>query len=177
MELWKDIQDYEGLYQVSNFGRIKSLSRKALRRYGTYRNVRERILKPQIDTYLHVKLYKDGKGVSKPIHRMVAEAFLANPDKLPQINHKDENKHNNHLSNLEWCTAKYNGNYGTSSKRIARKLKKRVTQYDLDNNFIVEYESLKQLKEVKGFDSGLISCVCRGIYKQAYGYKFKYKEE
>jgi 16S rRNA A1518/A1519 N6-dimethyltransferase RsmA/KsgA/DIM1 with predicted DNA glycosylase/AP lyase activity len=176
LEQWKDIKGYEGLYQVSNEGQVKTLSRKALRRYNSYRTLTERILKPQNDVYLHVTLYKEGRGKVKAIHKLVAEAFIPNPNKYPQVNHKDENKHNNSVDNLEWCSRLYNANYGTSRKRISNKLNKSVQQFDLDGNFVAEYNSLKQLKELTGFDQGLVSCVCRGIYKQCYGYKFKYKE-
>jgi len=176
IEVWKDIKGYEGLYQISNFGQVKSLSRKALRRYGTYRTITERILKPQKDVYLHVTLYKEGIGKIVAIHKLVAEAFIPNPNKYPQVNHKDENKHNNYDNNLEWCSRLYNANYGTSRKRLSAKRCKIVQQFDLDGKFIAEYNSLNQLKELTGFDQGLVSCVCRGIYKQCYGYKFKYKE-
>lgn len=179
-EIWKDIKGYEGLYQISNYGRVKSLPKKALRRYGTYRNVKERILKTSKAyegwDYSNVVIRKDGIPKTKPVHRLVAEHFIPNPNNYDQINHKDENKLNNRVDNLEWCSQQYNSNYGTVKKRISNKRKKPVLQFSLDGKFIAEYDSLKQLKEATGFDSGLVSCVCRGIYKQCYGYKFKYRE-
>ena len=110
IEIWKDIQNYEGLYQISNQGSIRSLLRSGkCKRY----------LKPYItsDGYARVILSKNGKLKSHKIHRLVAETFIPNPDNLPQINHKDEHKLNNCVDNLEWCTAKYNINYGVRSKK------------------------------------------------------------
>ena len=108
MEIWKDILGYEGLYQVSNYGRVRSL------KYG-----KEKILKQQINTdgYLHIDLYKNKKRKNYNVHRLVTIAFLENPNNYPQVNHKDENKQNNHIDNLEWCDYKYNCNYGTRKNK------------------------------------------------------------
>lgn len=125
MEQWIDIEDYEGKYQVSNEGRVKSLNYN--------RTGKECILKPAVnrDGYLFVVLCKDGKAKIYYLHRLVASAFIPNPDGLPQVNHKDEDKTNNSVlvnldnsvdfekSNLEWCTHEYNHNYGTINQRIA----------------------------------------------------------
>lgn len=110
MEIWRNIEGYEGLYQVSNLGRIYSLRR-------------EKILAGGIDTsgYIVVTLYKNGKGKTKTVHRLVAKAFIENPKELPVINHKDENKTNNHITNLEWCTIKYNINYSKNSTQNNKK--------------------------------------------------------
>ena len=109
-EYWKPVVGYEGLYEVSNLGRVKSL------KFG-----KERILKPQKDTsgYLCVTLCKNNNQCQFKVHRLVAEAFIPNPNNLPQTNHKDECKTNNIASNLEWCDRKYNVNYGTRTKRVA----------------------------------------------------------
>lgn len=117
MEIWKPIKDYEGLYQVSNLGRVKSLER--IDSLGHKR--KEKIFKPRKDKYgyLRVSLWKDGKGKMVSIHRLVAIHFIPNPDNLPEVNHKDENKENNTLSNLEWCDRKYNNNYGTRIQRFS----------------------------------------------------------
>lgn len=112
IEIWKDITGYEGLYQVSNLGRVKSTQ--------YFHGTNERILKP-ISThngYFRVHLRKDGKLKTFKIHRLVAEAFIPNPDNLPQINHKDEDKTNNRVDNLEWCSARYNCNYGGRNELI-----------------------------------------------------------
>lgn len=114
MEIWRDIKDYEGLYQVSNLGRVKSL------KYG-----KEKILKgyKYRGGYLRVDLYKERKVKHFPIHRLVASAFINNPNNLPQVNHKDEDKTNNCAENLEYCDSSYNTNFGTRNERIAEKTK------------------------------------------------------
>ena len=111
MEIYKDIEGYEGLYQISNYGNVKSLNYKKTGKDG--------LLKPQYDSdgYCQVSLYKHHKGKSFPIHRLVAEHFIDNPDNLYEVNHKDENKLNNCVDNLEWCSHEYNCNYGTRNKR------------------------------------------------------------
>ena len=120
MEIWKDVENYEGLYQVSNLGRIKSLERDVFNYRGTLINhMEEKILVPVLNNngYLYVKLCKNGKGKLMLVHRLVAEAFLPNPENKSQVNHKDEVKNNNAVENLEWCTASYNNNYGTRNER------------------------------------------------------------
>lgn len=115
-EIWKDVKGYEGLYQVSNLGRVKSLDR--IDRKGRLR--KGRILKPSSNGrgYLNVCLTVDNIPHTIKVHRLVAEAFISNPDNLPQVNHKDEIKTNNHADNLEWCTAEYNSNYGSRNVRM-----------------------------------------------------------
>ena len=121
-EIWRDIEGYEGSYQVSNLGRVKSLFREA----GTVNKkytCKEKILKPrrQKRDYYAVMLWKDGKSRQFRVHRLVAQAFIPNPDNLPVINHKDENPSNNEADNLEWCTVKYNSYYGTCRDKIRQK--------------------------------------------------------
>ena len=109
-EEWRDIKGYEGKYQVSNLGRVKSLKDK-------YNNYREKILKPgNYRGYLYVNLCKEGKSKRFHVHRLVAIHFISNSNTYPQVNHKDENPSNNRVDNLEWCTTKYNINYGTHNK-------------------------------------------------------------
>ena len=107
IEEWRDIKGYEGKYQVSNLGRVKSLNYNHTKK--------EKILSDYPNTYgyLYVNLYKNGKGKPFYIHKLVAQAFIDNPNNYREINHKDENKQNNRVENLEWCNRKYNCNYGT----------------------------------------------------------------
>lgn len=123
-EIWKDICEYKGIYQVSNCGRVKRLAYEiknpAPRANGSVLKFKEHLLTPRKIThgYLSIMLYKKGKPKNYKIHRLVAQAFIPNPDNLPEVNHKDEDKTNNCVDNLEWCTHKYNSNYGTRPKRI-----------------------------------------------------------
>lgn len=119
-QIWKDVKGYEGLYQVSNTGRVRSLN---------YRNTgKVQVLKSQGQTqaYLLVRLCKEGASKLYLIHRLVAEAFIPNPNNYKEINHVDENKQNNIVSNLEWCTREYNQNYGTINKRRSEKHKGKI---------------------------------------------------
>lgn len=120
-EEWRAIKGYEGLYEVSNFGNVRSLARKVYRRF-SWVMLKGKTLKPaNIKGYRKVVLCKNGKSKLCAIHRLVAEAFIPNPSNLPQVNHKDENKANNTVSNLEWCTHSYNMNYGTIlDKKISK---------------------------------------------------------
>lgn len=117
IEIWKDIEGYEGLYQVSNMGNVKSLNYK--------RSGKERLLKPRKNKlgYMFVGLYKDNKPKNFRVHRLVAMTFLENPNNLSCVNHKDENPSNNHVDNLEFCTHEYNMNYGTIKERKSKKMK------------------------------------------------------
>lgn len=177
MEEWRDIKGYEGLYQVSNYGRVKSLD---------YNHTgEERILKPvrlamkSGNAYYQVHLCKDGKTNSKRVHRLVAQAFIPNPNGLPDINHKDENGLNNRVDNLEWCTHKYNCNYGTRNGRIKQKMingktSKPVYQYSIDGKLIKEWTSLNEIERQTGYSCAHICKCCSGERKTAYGYKWSY---
>ena len=120
MEEWRDIKGYEGYYQISNFGRVKSLSRDV----GSNRCKKETIMKTSLDKdgYEHLVLRKNGKQRHFRVNRLVAEAFLENPNNYPQVNHKDEDKTNNNANNLEWCSAKYNVNYGSRTEKASKKV-------------------------------------------------------
>lgn len=174
-EIWKDIRDYEGLYQVSNTGKIKSLN---------YRHTgREKIMKHSVNNkgYLFVKLWKNRKFKSFRVHRLVAEAFIPNPNNLPFINHKSEIKTQNNVENLEWCDAKYNNNFGTRKERVGEKTtngkcSKLVLQIDkTTNEVIAEFPSMHQVERELGISH--ISECCLGKRNTAGGYKWRYKEE
>ena len=154
----KDIKGYEGLYAVTPEGEVWSYQSK-------------KFLKPITDKdgYLIITLYKDGQKKMHKIHRLVAMAYLPNPENLPQINHKDENKANNCLQNLEWCDCKYNINYGTRNEKI----KKPILQYSLNGEFIREWPSATDVgKEVR---CAIYDCI-RGKQKTAINFIWKYKD-
>ena len=163
-EEWKDINGYKGLYQVSNLGRVRSV------RYN-----KERIMELSYSHgYLRVGLYKNNKLKSHSVHRLVAQAFLDNPDNLPCVNHKDECKTNNHVDNLEWCSHQYNNTYGTVIQRRTEKNAKTVYQYTMDGEFVKKWISMKEIELELGFHSTNISACCRGKRPMAYGYVWKY---
>lgn len=162
-EIWRNIEGFEN-YQVSNLGNVKSL--------GNNKNKKEKILKPSknIAGYLQVWLRKDGKTYAKTIHRLVAEAFIPNPDNLPCVNHKDENKTNNKEVNLEFCTYEYNTNYGTSNERRSKKLAKPVICIETG----IFFSSAMDAERKTGIPNGNISNCCLGRQKHAGGYSWKH---
>lgn len=177
METWKDIAGYEGLYQVSDLGRVRSKSRHGSRG-GTLK------LRVNGNGYHHVCLCKHGQMKDSLVHRLVAEAFIPNPSNFPAINHKDENPANNAVDNLEWCTLKYNQNYGTCRAKISAKLKgkfvngpssKAVIQYDKSGNFVSEWPSAREAERQTGFSCRHISKCCLGKRRSAYGYIWRFK--
>ena len=169
MEIWKDIKGYEGLYQVSNLGRVKSLD---YNRMGVERLL---VCRKNMMGYLQVVLCKDSKHKHHQVHRLVAQAFIPNPYGLPQVNHKDECKTNNVETNLEWCNAKYNCNFGTRNERRAKAQSKAVYQYAKDGSLVKSYSSAREAERRTGYDNGNIVKCCNGKYKQAYGYLLSYE--
>ena len=163
VEIWKDCKGYDGKYQISNKGRIWSVSSNRVL------SLNER------SGYLGTILIKpNGKRQNEHCHRLVALAFLDNPNNLPQVNHIDENKHNNNVENLEWCSSYYNMTYGEAFKIAAEKRKKVLNQYDKKGNFIKQWESLKEASETLGISKGNISECCNGKRNFAGGYAWSY---
>ena len=176
-EIWKDIEGFEGLYQVSNMGRVKSLERTVWNSgKGCYRTVPEKILKADKDgsDYLQVLLYKDGKTKMYKIHRLVAQAFCENQMGYSEVNHIDENKENNRAENLEWCSRSYNCNYGARNKRIAEKKSKPVLAIDKRTGLILEFTSALEAEKQTGINNGNINKCCKGKLKSCGGFYWMY---
>ena len=175
-EIWRDITGYEGYYQVSSEGRVKSLKRTFIDKSGRKRTVKERILKPAFDGwgYLIVTLCAGGKRKNLMVHRLVCEAFNDNRDEKPEVNHINEIKTDNRACNLEWCTRRENLNHGTRSERSAKTLSKPICQYTLDEKIVKTWASLTEVKRQTGFGQSHISQVANGKRKQAYGFIWKY---
>lgn len=178
-EVWKDINGYEGLYQVSNFGNVKSLDRK-IECCNSIRIYKGKTLSKCIDDkgYERVLLTVAGKHKSAQVHRLVASAFIENAGNLPEVNHKDENPTNNCVDNLEWCTKKYNLDYGTGRLRSSLSHMVMVEQYDLQHNLLNVYCGVNEAAQAinKPKDATAISKCCKGKFKTAYGFIWKYKE-
>lgn len=184
-EIWKPIPNYEGYYEVSNTGKVKSLKRIIEDKRGVNHFVTEKELAlNRYGDYYQVALSKDGKRKLFLVHRLVAIVFLPNPDNLPIVNHKDENKLNNNANNLEWCTIKYNTNYGTTKQRMSQNRKnkhiKKIWKCDYNTHERIELfdsasEAAKNIgKETIGLSA--ISKCARGHQKSAYGYFWEYEE-
>lgn len=180
-EEWKDIKDYEGLYQVSNLGNVRSLDKEIIRK-NNFKSIKikGRILKQQnCGGYKVVPLCKNGKECQKKIHRLVAEAFIENPNNLPIINHKDENKSNNVVENLEWCNSKYNSNYGTCIERRVKASSRPLYQIDRYNGTIVaEWDGANYAKKALNlkYSDNILYCCKKKTYL-AYNYIWRYKDE
>lgn len=170
-EVWRPIAGYEGLYEVSSLGQVRSLDRiinEIFKGTPYTRNIKGRVLRQR-------KIYRGYcaitlKNKSLFIHRIVAEAFVPNPDNLPEINHKDENKLNNRADNLEWCDRLYNVNYGTGIQRR----EKTIEQLTLDGQHVAYYTSIKNAERQLGFNQSYITKACRGKRNTAYGYQWRY---
>jgi hypothetical protein len=182
-ETWKDIPGYEGMYQVSSLGRIKSLQRIIMeRRTQKQRPITERILKQgkNIKGYYCFAISKEGKLKSICTHRIVAELFIPNPLGLPEVNHKDEIKSNNRADNLEWCTHHYNILYGTGLKRLSDKLTGRQNKYCQGENspssklknyqVLAIYSDQRKYKEICKEYGVVESCISRIKHKKAWSF-------
>lgn len=171
-EQWKNIPEYEGLYQVSNLGRVKSFRQST--KYGCQK---EYILKPTIanNGYAQVTLYANARRQKFLVHRLVAVAFVPNPSNLPQINHKDENRLNNSASNLEWCTAAYNNAYGTARIRATDTLSKPIEQVDIHGRVLAVYRSARIASELLNCSLPAIRTAIR-THSQSRGCYWRYSD-
>ena len=176
-EIWKDIRGYEGSYQASNLGRIRSLDRLINYKNGKKVFYKGIILTPEINNggYFEIQLSTNTKYKHYKVHRLIAETFISNPNNLPIINHKDHNKLNNNINNLEWCTRKYNNNYEPKKTKFPKSVK--INQYDKNMNFIKTYNSLAEVSKEFNVSITSIRYCCLGKNKTCKGYIWKYLKE
>ncbi|WP_295902914.1 NUMOD4 domain-containing protein [uncultured Alistipes sp.] len=184
MEIWQDIPEYEGLYQVSNTGKIRSLDRISRHNCRSFRSIKGRILKPfpVQGGYLAVYLCRDGIKRSFKVHRLVAFAFCPNPQK--EVNHKDGNRQNNNVSNLEWCSRSENNRHsyailGRKSPNLGKinnlsPLSKRVKQISLDGKILKIWDSTMAIERALKYSSANIAACCRLKFRTMYGYIWRY---
>lgn len=168
MKIWKDIEGYEGLYKVSNEGDVYSLRRKKCMS-----------LINDKDGYKKINLVdRTGKMHTYQVHRLVAKAFISNPENYRCINHKDEIKHHNNVENLEWCTHRYNSNYGTIKEKISKGNSKAVVQLTKDDEIVMIWQSATECAKELGFTQGEISRCCHGARNNLYkGFVWKFAED
>lgn len=175
-ELWKDVKGYEGLYQVSNLGNVRSFSKVSKGRL---------LAQSERKGYLYVALYKKDDCANKTIkqtlvHRLVAEMFVPNPNGYNEVNHIDERKTNNRADNLEWCSHKYNMNYGMGAIRRKQQsggpFAKAVIQKDLDGNVLKRWKSLGEIQRKAGMAKSSICKCCNRQLATAYGYAWEYAD-
>ena len=170
MQIWKDIEGYKGHYQISNYGNVRSLKKDAFLMKGGY-----------LKGYKIISLWKNGTGKMFRVHRLVAAAFIPNPENKPCIDHIDGNRTNNHADNLRWVTAKENSNnYNAPNTYKGKKINKggkAVLQYDLEGNFIKEWVTTMEIQRQLNYHRSNISNCCNGLVKTAYNYIWRYKNE
>ena len=171
-EVWKPILGFEGYYEVSNLGNVRSVSREKVvqskNQYGSYCKkivIKGKQLKlvSDKDGYKIITAYKGSHHYTLKVHREVAKAFLPNPQNLPQVNHKDENKANNSVDNLEWCTCRYNVNYGNHNSKISKALSYGVIMYNKQGEYLRTFVNASTAAKYLGYKSRCpISECCRG---------------
>ena len=192
IEEWKDIEGYEGLYQVSNLGNVRSLDRTVIYSDGSECFYKGKILKQNKDIggYLRISFNKFGKKKIYFTHRLVAEAFIPNTDNKPSIDHINTNRTDNRVENLRWCTQKENCNNPLTIKKMSvnngkpslgkfskeHNSSKPILQFDLNGNFIRKWDCAKDVERELGFNRGHISSCCKKMYgfKTANGYIWRY---
>jgi hypothetical protein len=184
-EIWKPIKDYEGLYEVSNYGRVRSVDhveyiphpRNPL--YIQKRKIYGRIkkLRHHKAGYWITDLYKENIGTTKTVHRLVAEAFIPNPQNKPEVNHIDENKENSRVENLEWCSRVENVRHGTALTRMGRGHWTPVIQMTKDGTFVKRWDCMQEAADKLGLHMTHISAVCRGRSKSHGGFLWRYPDE
>ena len=185
MEEWKDIQGYEGLYQVSNYGRVKSLEREIIGRWGTKRLIKERILKNGQNKkrgYNSVALNRDGIRITNLVHRLVAEAFIPNPNDYDTVHHKNHNPQDNRVENLEWMPIEQHTKEHKNDRvdGIKKKMTKTVYQYTLDDKLIAIYPSTMEVQRKLGYSNSDVSMASRNKFHKKgnniyNGYKWSYE--
>ena len=177
-ENWLPVNENEERYEISNWGRVKSLARIIEAKDGSTRYYPERILEPKPNKsrgYVAVRLYDDqGNYQHIEVHRLVALHFLENLDGLPLINHIDTIRHNNHVDNLEWCSYSKNLRHRGASKKSGEKRKKKVYQYSLDNEFLRAYTSATDAA-LEGYNRSGICNVCNGNRPHYKGFIWRYE--
>lgn len=161
-EIWKDIEGFEGRYQISTKGRVKNIKRNKILKLKKTR---------KIYPYYSVGLYKEGKVHYKLIHCLVAKAFIPNPDNLPEVNHKDWDTSNNCVENLEWCSRFYNANYRQNEREGDP-----ILQYSLSGTLIRKWPSIRKCARETNIHRYTIQQVCIGNRKTAGGYKWRYAD-
>lgn len=178
-EIWKDIDGYEQLYQVSNLGRVRSLERLVTTNKGNggFKKIKSKIREPQNrNGYKVVALFRDGKRTSFYIHRLVAESFILNHSNFPMVNHKDEKRENNTVENLEWCNHQYNITYGTTLQRKSEALARAVQGTHVKTDEKITFSSTMEAGK-NGFSQSAICRCCNNKMEKHKNYKWKYIQE
>lgn len=176
-EIWKDIKGYEGLYQVSNLGRVKSLYKEIIKSNGRNFYSKEKLLKFTMRSgYYNINLTSNKIRKSFEVHRLVAQAFIPNVNNLPQVNHKNGNKTDNKVENLEWVTRKGNMEHATKILKVNFRPKIKIVQYDRKGNYIKKWESLSNASKELGISCSSISKCCKRKLKTAGKYVWRYKD-